>query len=60
MRRVELIRTAFHRRAAKIAEGAQSIGFSPRSLRVLCASAVRCSSLSICFGIQQHVYELEY
>jgi hypothetical protein len=59
MGRIELIRASFHRGAAEIAEGAQRIGFSLRSLGVLGASAVRCSSLSICCGIRQHIYEVE-
>jgi hypothetical protein len=50
MRLIELIRTFFYCRAAENAERTQSSG-PLRSLGVLCASAVRCSSLSICRGL---------
>jgi hypothetical protein len=55
--RIGLIRTSFHRGAAEIAEGARRIGFSLRSLGVLRASAVCCSSLSICCRIRQDIHQ---
>jgi hypothetical protein len=60
MRRIELIRTSFHRRAAEIAEPTQRVGS-------LCAPSVfsaplrfAVSRLRTCCGIRQHIYESEY